>query len=1681
MKLYYFFLLALILFFSCSEDSDKGVIGDSNLKCELTYPYDNLSFTSGEKIQLEAAVSGPTHIVVDFYANDVKIGSDNTAPYDYIWDTNGYPSGSYELKCIAISGNEQKESTLKNISLKIFAISEPSEGQSFIYGSNVSIKATLSSTKSTSLNKVSFYVDNQLIGEDSSSPYSYNWNTDGYDLKDYTIKAIGTLDNSNEIEDSVSVFLKSFIISSPVQNQNFIIGEQIEVNTIIEAEKSSPIDSIRIFFDNNYLFTKKTAPFNFIITTEDYQAGSHELKLQAYTTSGSIFNESVDINLKSFGIDSPANNGEVFIGESVVISTMSSKSDEVSKVDFYVNNELVGTDNSVPFSYTWETSGNEIGTYIIKAEGFLGNTFVNSSTINLIINDFDLIKPVEENSYLTGEDIAIEAQFGSSPVNDLNMKLYIDSELLTEITTSPYTYTFNSTNYSGVHVVKADLISGSGNIITKSKTISVRNFAITSPSQNSTILKGELIPVSAELSNKSKDITEVKFYLNDQLINTVLSSPYAFDMNTSELPEGNYTLIAKANTELGGKDIIESSVSFDIKKLELTSPEENYIALVDEKVNIDIADLGATSVGTIKYYINNEEIASFTNAPYSYDWDTASDAPGTKYVKVTAFTNYGNEISDSRAIELHGFNITSPVDDDNIFKGEEIVIKAEHFMEDKNVSEVSFYIDGTLAETDTEAPYEYNWQTNGLSLKDYEIKAIAFTNSDKLTSRKSEKIAKKSKDQIESIISISLKEFSIVEPVGNDLLLNGEQVEIITNLESRSVSSVNFYVDENLSGTVNQYPFNYTLNTSGITDGNHVIKAELLTSYGNSVYSEINVTLLHFKITQPAENEIIPNGELVTIKAETLNQAKGISNVNFFVDDVLIGSSNSIPYQINWNTSGVNPGSHIIKAVATTSHSGKAEVASQVNILITGYGFIRPSNGDVIIKGETINVETDIITGTKEITTVKYYIDEVYVGEDNSSPYNYSWNTTSYSVGSHNLKAVAETTSGDPLVQEVDVNIKDMVFLSPASSGLQFMTGENISVYVNFNGAKDEKSVSNLKFYLNGSLIQTFENPTNGAGFNINTQTLQPMNYNLEAVAETSFGNNVTKTIDFILSSCTLEIVSPVNNAHYLTNHTVEIELDYDAQNYYSDGVELYIDNVLMTTLTSAPFVYNWNTVPNDNGVRTIKVVSESQYGKVVQKQVSIVLELFDMNFTEPQNSEIIPRGEVRDIIVSVNDPLNRIDNLKYYLDGTLKETLSHNGTSTYTFQQWDTSLSSLGNHTLEVKCYNSVGEVISKAIMVSLEIIENTASFVYGDTNSEIEPKYFAQTDDQGYIMAYFDHNDQKVYVKKLDAFFNEVTNIPFENLNGMTVNSMLATNYGGYLLCGYTYDNGVKNSKVVKIYNANNSSEWSIEWEKSFGTSGNDQLLSAQQKYNNGFVIVGSIEEADSINVRTINLFSNGNVSSDITFQKKGSQVLYDIKQKSNDTFVASGYYDEGNGNKEFYVVEFNQEGQFSKEYYIGESSGVMDEIAYSVTEKGNSYTVAGSVQSTNGLDAWVVSVSKPLPNPGASPLWEVTINQQAGTYNDIAYSQVNTSDNGSIMGGYTDAYGTKDLWLVKLNSSFYPDWKKTYSYNSQTNTDDEAKFVVQTSDGGFALLGTSGPAGSDKKKLWFLKLNEEGVLSK
>jgi hypothetical protein len=177
----------------------------------------------------------------------------------------------------------------------------------------------------------------------------------------------------------------------------------------------------------------------------------------------------------------------------------------------------------------------------------------------------------------------------------------------------------------------------------------------------------------------------------------------------------------------------------------------------------------------------------------------------------------------------------------------------------------------------------------------------------------------------------------------------------------------------------------------------------------------------------------------------------------------------------------------------------------------------------------------------------------------------------------------------------------------------------------------------------------------------------------------------------------------------------------------------------------------------------------------------------------------------------------------------------------------------------------------------------------------------------------------------------------------------------------------------------------------------------------------------------------------------------------------------YSSGAGNADGWLVKTDGFGnqQWSKTY-----GGAGEDYPQSLTQTaGGGYAFAGYTKSygAGNADAWLVKT-----DASGNTQWARTFR---GTQNDAASGMVQTADGGYAFAGLTGSFGagSSDVWLVKTDSLGNLLWNKTYG---GTNDDGVwGGFLVQTSDGGYAMPAYTSSFGAGGNDAWLIKTDAAG----
>jgi len=365
-------------------------------------------------------------------------------------------------------------------------------------------------------------------------------------------------------------------------------------------------------------------------------------------------------------------------------------------------------------------------------------------------------------------------------------------------------------------------------------------------------------------------------------------------------------------------------------------------------------------------------------------------------------------------------------------------------------------------------------------------------------------------------------------------------------------------------------------------------------------------------------------------------------------------------------------------------------------------------------------------------------------------------------------------------------------------------------------------------------------------------------------------------------------------------------------------------------------------------------------------------------------------------------------------------------------------------------------------------EALADQWSKTYGGTGSD-KASMVQQTSDGGYIVAgntdSFGAGKRDMWVLKLDVSGNIQWQRTYGGSEDDEASSIQQTSDGGYIVAGYTSSSGAgkKDVWIVKL-----DKDGSVEWQRTYGGSEDDEAFSIHQAADGGYIVTGYTSSfgAGKKDVWVLKLDKDGGVGWQKAYGGGGDDVAYSIQQTPGGGYILAGSTESfGKGKKDMWALKLDESGNVDWQKTYGE---IGDDEAYSIqpTSDGK-YIVAGWTSSySTKVKPWILRLDE-----------DGTIEQQfillGGTGEDRIYFIRETSDGGYILAGSTDSYGLgkKDAWITKIQ----PNGTILQSLFGGTG-DDEAFYVEETLDRGYAVAGWSNSFGAGSYDAWVLKLDSK-----
>jgi len=291
-----------------------------------------------------------------------------------------------------------------------------------------------------------------------------------------------------------------------------------------------------------------------------------------------------------------------------------------------------------------------------------------------------------------------------------------------------------------------------------------------------------------------------------------------------------------------------------------------------------------------------------------------------------------------------------------------------------------------------------------------------------------------------------------------------------------------------------------------------------------------------------------------------------------------------------------------------------------------------------------------------------------------------------------------------------------------------------------------------------------------------------------------------------------------------------------------------------------------------------------------------------------------------------------------------------------------------------------------------------------------------------------------------------------------------------GGYILLGVTLSKGAGRTDFGLI-KTNSAGE--MEWDQTFGGTMDDWGRCVRQTRDGGYILVGSTFSfgAGKADVWLIKTDANGVKKWARVFGGAEVDLGYAVQQTTDGGYILIGYtQSKGAGSADAWLIKTDSTGIKEWERTFG---GSQWDAGYSVQQtRDGGYLLLGHTKSKGEgkSDVWLIKT-----DGAGNKLWEKVY---GGKEEDVGRWVEQTQDGGYVLVGWTKSKGAggADIWLIRTNASGVRQWEKTFGGDG----DDWGRCVQQTQDGGYILLGSTVSFTAEHSyDFWLIKVDANGKM--
>ncbi|HYH99051.1 Ig-like domain-containing protein [Hyalangium sp.] len=1152
----------------------------------------------GGTVTLTATATDDEEIAkVEFFLGNRSLGSDNTAPYELVWNSATASNGPGVITARAYDANcNQAVSALVDVTIENAG------------------NATFDSTRGApACATVGHRCDSMwlLEGRANLGPEFHSPNTVSGSCADGTE---GTYRSSPSLE-RLSV--------SRSDGTAFAAGKEVTVQATVRASTNFAQEALDLYAAPDAAapqwtligtLSPTTSGPQVLSTTYLLPAGGLQVLRGVYRSGDGnasacvpgplndaddlilAVGQETDATPPSVAITSPTE-GATLMGV-VAVNVEASDNFGVHHVELYAGSTLLATDSRAPYALSWASRESPNGSHTLTVRAYDAAGFVSiSAPINVLV-DNDHVPP--QATFITPVDGATVSETFSLQISASDdrrvtrVDVYVDGALLGSRSYAPFSMDWSTRTVSnGPHVLSATAYDAAGNASPQS-TVSVAvdndllppETAITAPASGATV--SGVVSIEASASD-DRQITQVQFFMNGTYLGTDTTAPYSASWDSVTVANGSYTLTSQAYDGAGHR-----TMSAPVT-VETNNPGN---ARYDPVLSAPRCDTVTEACDTLELVKGRAHHGPELNTPNTLD----GCLDGTSGL----YQYHGGSIERIRVSQLDGTAMVSG-------KKVRLAVTVWAFSATSDSLDLYYTADANNPSwtfITTLKPY-YSSFTQTLSaeytLPAGDLQAVrANYRYGGLRSPCSPNLLDDHDDLVFPVETDSVPPTVAIVSPANGATVRGRITLTTSTSDNQSVAAVDFYDAETLLGSATSRPYSLSWDTRSVSNGSHTLTARARDATGNvglalpvTVTVDNDYTAPEVSVTVPAPGATVTG--TVTISASATDN-QGIARVEFYSGTRWISGAAYAPFSVSWHTGNEPTGEHVLTARAY-DWAGNMATSEQVVVTVArdttppSSSITSPTSGSTLAGTVIIsaNATDDIL-----VSKVEFLLDGTLIGARAFAPYSFSWDTRTAANGSHTLTTRATDSSGNVATSSEVMVTADNDFIAPTVSITSPANGATVLGTVPIQvSATDDKGVSSVRLRVNG--VASGTSFTVPYVFSWNSRSFPNGTHTLTVEASDATGNKgtsapITVTVDNDTTAPSVAITSPASGAAVAGM----VSLQADAtDNTGVAQVDFFVNGLLLAGDTTAPFSVDWDSDLEANGSYTLTAKAYDAVGNV--------------------------------------------------------------------------------------------------------------------------------------------------------------------------------------------------------------------------------------------------------------------------------------------------------------------------------------------------------------------------------------------------------------------------------------------------------------------------------------------------